>query len=396
MEITLSNEESTSELGSQMNTDMMEDKNSIAPLGVISPSTGQNVSKGNNIKGEKHTEELTVPSLSRSSHPPPGSEDSFKIENLKRKIAKSEVGIAIWQDMNRYICNGYGPRLGNLMFLYATCYGVAYDFNMTLALNNGEYIYGPFEGIPKPKKQKSQYCRGGQKSFNEAKPRYYKRFDIKRTDKYVRLNGYLQSWKYFANSFDDIKHQFTWKKNIREAVDKIIAQLVKTSYPTDDFKSVTTVGIHIRRGDYVSEHRPMADKPYIESAKQYFLSRYSKVLFIVATNPVTEARIWCTENIINGTGKSVFSGKNNDRYVDMALLSMTNHVIISTGTYGWWAGFLSKGTVIHYDWIPPNHYKFNREDYVLPYWVGIKATKIDWSNSQFRTLKPPLVQPNNG
>ncbi|XP_060080494.1 galactoside alpha-(1,2)-fucosyltransferase 2-like [Ylistrum balloti] len=347
---------------------------------------GSRMNKGNEIPEVKQNEQTT---LLISSHPPPGSNESFKIENLKRKISKDVVGIAIRQDMKRYICNEYSGALGNLMFMYASCYGIAYDFNMTLALSNGVYLYGPFEGIPKQKKPKSEYCRGEQKSFNEGKPRYYTRFNIQETDKYVRLNGYLQSWKYFANSFDDLKQQFTWRNGIRDEVEKIIARLVKTSYPNDEFKSVTTVGIHIRRGDYVPVHRPMADKPYIESAKQYFLSRYSKVLFIVATNPVVEARQWCIANVINGTGKSVFSGANNDRYVDMALLSMTDHVIISTGTYGWWGAFLNKGTVIHYDWIPPNHYRFNREDYILPYWIGIKATKIDWSNSLFRTLKPP-------
>ncbi|OWF52374.1 galactoside 2-alpha-L-fucosyltransferase 2-like [Mizuhopecten yessoensis] len=390
MEIELSNDDNLiqPEEGRSNTNSKGLDSNSIPLADKIPANSGNNVSNRTQSPEAKSTAHPTVEGLSRSQHPPPGSKESFKIENLRRKIPASEVGIAIRKDMKRYICNGYGPRLGNLMFLYATCYGTAYDFSMTLALNNGDYIYGPFEGIPKPKQPKSRYCRGGQRSFNEVKPRFYKRFNIQKTDKYVKLNGYLQSWKYFANSFDDLKQQFTWRKSIREAVVNIIQRLVKTSYPKDDFNSVTTVGIHIRRGDYVHEHRPMADKPYIESAKQYFLSRYPKVLFIVTTNPESEARTWCTTNVINGTGKTVFSGAKNDRYVDMALLSMTNHVIISTGTYGWWAGFLSNGTVIHYDWIPKNHYKFNREDYILPYWIGIKATKIDWSNSQFRTIKP--------
>ena len=119
--------------------------------------------------------------------------------------------------------------------------------------------------------------------------------------------------------------------------------------------------------------RPITDKIYIESAKEYFMTIYKRVLFTVATTTDTDARDWCVHNIVQGTGESVMSGRN-DPYVNMAILTMTDHIIISTGSFGWWAGFLNKGTVVHYDWIPPGHHTYRREDYILPWWVGIKST----------------------
>ncbi|ELT99702.1 hypothetical protein CAPTEDRAFT_41243, partial [Capitella teleta] len=33
---------------------------------------------------------------------------------------------------------------------------------------------------------------------------------------------------------------------------------------------------------------------------------------------------------------------------DLAILSSCDHVIMTVGTFGWWAGYLSRGQVIYY------------------------------------------------
>ncbi|XP_069121395.1 galactoside alpha-(1,2)-fucosyltransferase 2-like [Argopecten irradians] len=287
-------------------------------------------------------------------------------------------GSAVRMDRQRYVCpSSLGYRLGNMMFLYASNYGVAYDFNLTLAMDDRDAIYLPFRNIPRSPIDRSTRCRGFKMRFIQEKARYYQKFKVPRNGN-IALFGYLQTWKYFSNSFEDLRRQFKWKLNIQNRALRTIRKLCYRIYPSSNPLSVTKVGIHIRRGDYVREKRPLADSEYVESAKKYFLERYQRVLFIVATNLDEEARLWSEENVINGTGVSVFSGFN-DRYVDMAILSLCNHVIISTGTYGWWAGFLNKGTVVHFDWIPPHHVKYNRDDYILPNWIGIKPShKINY------------------
>ncbi|OWF52375.1 Galactoside 2-alpha-L-fucosyltransferase 1 [Mizuhopecten yessoensis] len=237
-------------------------------------------------------------------------------------------------------------------------------------MDERDAIYEPFRNVPKSPIDRSTRCRWFKMRFIQERPRYYQKFKIPRNGN-IALFGYLQTWKYFSHSFGDLRRQFKWKLNIQNKALRIIGKLSRKVYPSYSPTSVTKVGIHIRRGDYVREGRPLADFEYVESAKKYFLQKYENVLFIVATNPDDEARQWSEKNVINGSGVSVFAGFN-DRFVDMAILSFCNHVIISTGTYGWWAGFLNQGTVLHYDWIPPHHVKYNRDDYILPKWVGIK------------------------
>ena len=61
--------------------------------------------------------------------------------------------------------------------------------------------------------------------------------------------------------------------------------------------------------------------------------------------------------------------------VHLAVLGKCNHVIMSVGTFGFWAGYLSGGDVIYYT--PP--YKkgspldiqFSGDDFFLPKWIGI-------------------------
>ncbi|XP_069131606.1 galactoside alpha-(1,2)-fucosyltransferase 1-like [Argopecten irradians] len=279
-------------------------------------------------------------------------------------------------------------RLGNIMFIYASCYSIALQNNRSLLLSSRDQIYHPFVKIsvhPAPPRQRRQ-CMRKLVKVTESKPRAFEQFDLHDTNaSCIQIDGFLQSWKYFKDEFDDIRNQFTWRTSIKEKAIRNIEILKHRTWP-DRSSKVTTVGIHVRRGDYVREHRPLADREYYEIAKQYFLTRFSNVLFIVTTSPNIEDWRWCLDNIQNGSGVTVLSS-SKDPYVDMALLSLTDHLIISTGTFGWWAGFLNKGTVLHFDWIPVNHRKMTRDDYILPYWVGIKAVIINQNDtSVFRTI----------
>jgi len=57
------------------------------------------------------------------------------------------------------------------------------------------------------------------------------------------------------------------------------------------------------------------------------------------------------------------------------VLSSCDHVIVSAGSFGWWAAWLANGTTIYYDKWPRNGTTlsavFDREDYYPPHWVPI-------------------------
>lgn len=282
------------------------------------------------------------------------------------------VGFAVRHNWRRYLCPHFGPRLGNLMFLYASYYGIAYHYNVTLVLDQRDPIYRSFIGVPKSTINKHKACNGSFYSLRQPRPRYYEHFKVPMYGN-IRVSGYLQSWKFFSDSFPDIKKQFRWKPSIKIKARNIVSVLVNKTLPGIPRLSITTVGIHVRRGDYVREGRPTADRQYFKDAMVYFTQRYGHVVFLVATTLDAESKNWTLTNVINDCANCVFTGFN-DRFVDMAILSMLDHIVISTGTYGWWAAFLNRGTVIHYDWIPQHHPKFNRDDYILPYWIGIQPS----------------------
>lgn len=59
----------------------------------------------------------------------------------------------------------------------------------------------------------------------------------------------------------------------------------------------------------------------------------------------------------------------------MALITLCNHTIISTGTFSWWSSYLANGNVIFYGGWPAKNStleKFvNKTDFFLPSWKMI-------------------------
>lgn len=59
----------------------------------------------------------------------------------------------------------------------------------------------------------------------------------------------------------------------------------------------------------------------------------------------------------------------------MALITLCNHTIISTGTFSWWSGYLNKGNVTLYGGWPAKGTNLekivNITEYFLPNWITI-------------------------
>lgn len=173
------------------------------------------------------------------------------------------------------------------------------------------------------------------------------------------LMGDFQSHKYF-------------EKNERE-----ILPLFAPSYKTLDYlkekypiiMKLSTVSIHVRRGDYVlheDSYLPTTLE-YIKKARALFDDMQTFVYF-------SDDIEWCKENL-RLSDKDVFISGETD-VMDLYLMSMMNHNIISNSTFSWWAAYLNKNpskvVVSPKTWYGPTMSNWHIKDLIPDCWTVIE------------------------
>ena len=169
----------------------------------------------------------------------------------------------------------------------------------------------------------------------------------------IRLHGWFESYRYFEEINDVIRAEFTFNDRIKAAVVRFFNMHVHDTYPNNTI----TIGIHIRQGDKATGKNRLVKNgwilppiSYFNKAMDYFRSKYHTVVFIFCTDDVK----WVEKTFVNNTTSDVVISRDNPGHVDLAILSSCDHVIISRGTYSWWAGWLTAGTTIYYKYYHPN------------------------------------------
>ena len=184
----------------------------------------------------------------------------------------------------------------------------------------------------------------------------------------LSINGFLQSWKYFDSVSREVRKMLSFKPNILLAARQIVENIKNKS------QSIVTVGIHIRRGDFQwRPHQEMgytiASTDYISKAMNFYRYKVRHALFIVVSDDMD----WCRTNI---NGSDVRYSNSTEAITDLAVLSLCDHVIITGGTFGWWAGWLSGGTVVYLKDFPRpgsvlEKLTYNSQnDYYPTHWIG--------------------------
>jgi galactoside 2-L-fucosyltransferase 1/2 len=214
------------------------------------------------------------------------------------------------------------------------------------------------------------------------------------------IKGFLQSWRYFDDCKDDIRREFTFKAHIlsvakqflQQTVNELFNKTIVQSKTNKTFqkrnlqirkRGVTIIGIHIRRGDFlwfstcISKFGfTTATATYIDKAMKYFTDKYVNpkrgrwVIFVVCSNALS----WLVDNVKTGKSHVVLS-QDHKPEEDLAILSLCDHVIVTTGTFSCWAGWLNKGTVFYYKDFPRFNssldLKTNRKYFFWPDWIGL-------------------------
>jgi hypothetical protein len=167
------------------------------------------------------------------------------------------------------------------------------------------------------------------------------------------LHGYWQSEKYFADISEIIRSDFTFSSPLT-GVNKDMADMISQD---------VSVSIHVRRGDYVSNPNAAkvlgaCDLVYYKSALEYFLGKYPKGnVFAFSDDPD-----WVAKEIQPGFPSMVIvnSNQGESSYIDMELMSMCDHHIISNSSFSWWGAWLnaspSKKVVAPKNWFSNKRY----------------------------------------
>jgi len=185
----------------------------------------------------------------------------------------------------------------------------------------------------------------------------------------VSVGQYLQSYKYFENI--DISALYVLRpEHVLIAKHTIHLALQSQS-------SVETVGIHVRRTDQITAgFLNMPPPEYFNQTIEYFRRMYSRVHFFVVSDDIE----WCGQQHVFRQKAYISLVHNSSVMNDFALLVQCKHIIMTVGTFGWWAAFLGAhlhgGEVLYYE------SEFNMEhelnintvilrDYYPPSWTAI-------------------------
>ncbi|BFZ23694.1 hypothetical protein BsWGS_26733 [Bradybaena similaris] len=234
--------------------------------------------------------------------------------------------------------NIWHGRLGNQMFKYASILGISRKQGRKMFIEHNTDIEKTF---------KLKYVQANESvdkwsTIKEANPFAFDPRMMSLRKEHTRIDGFLQAFVYFDNVVDEVRQEFTFHDYIANDAAKILRNVYV------NYNVTMTVGVHVRRGDFLSDFGKfwgygVADKSYFTKAFSLLKSKFPKrkIIFLVASDDLP----WCQENLKR---TDVFVLPEASAAVHLAVLSSCDHVIISGGTFGWWAGWLANGYVVYY------------------------------------------------
>jgi hypothetical protein len=158
--------------------------------------------------------------------------------------------------------------------------------------------------------------------------------NVLKLGKNIYLDGYWQSWKYFDEIKDIIRQEFSLRGALHQENQRL----------ADKIKATTAVGIHIRRGDYVSD--PIPNKYHGVCDLDYY---YNGITLLTKTmiNPhffiFSDDPQWVSENLTLNYPMTMVKNNGSERdYEDFYLMTLCKHFIVANSSFSWWGAWLSQ------------------------------------------------------
>lgn len=154
------------------------------------------------------------------------------------------------------------------------------------------------------------------------------------------LRGYWQDSCYVEAIESDLRRDLRFADF--DANDNLNRSLAQQITGSADAPAVNSVGLHIRRGDYLSvEFRDgfsgICTDQYYRKAIDHIQSNIENPLFFVFSDDIE----WAKDNL--GIDNAVYISHNCGRssFRDMQLMSLCQHNIIANSSFSWWGAWLN-------------------------------------------------------
>lgn len=271
--------------------------------------------------------------------------------------------------------------LGVRMFQAAALYGLTKMQKAKGIMQDNQDLAHYFPKLPFKIMTEYQWMKqrkGEKKNIMNIQELVYKTSLIKKTQlkEHIMLFCYCQSFKYFEHMENEIRYMFQFRPDVKDRIKRNFTYIL-SSINVPLTGNIVFVGIHVQRRNLfhfqTTDGVCLANASYFINAMNYFKHKYinALVLYIISSDDIK----WCRINL-NFTNTFFLNSLNRDEYDDLAVLTSCDHVIMSIGSFGWWAGFLCSGEVIYFkDFaVPGSKYSEQYKDLVSYYpkhWVAM-------------------------
>ena len=175
-----------------------------------------------------------------------------------------------------------------------------------------------------------QFIRGGH-FVVEPHFHYWPQIENVTADCY--LHGYWQSEKYFKSIESTIRSDFQF----HQALDP------ESSLLAEEMQCTSSVSVHIRRGDYLSDSKTakimhVCELDYYQRAVNYISKQLVSPVFYIFSDDI----LWVKQQL-SIPYKTIFVAHNcgKESYRDMQLMSLCKHHIIANSSFSWWGAWLN-------------------------------------------------------
>ena len=243
-------------------------------------------------------------------------------------------------------------RLGNILFQYAVGRHLAIKNNTKLKLNFKYYKnrQDPF----------GRRIRNILDSFN-IDPKSYKKVGPESILNYVGINWPFRNNNVYKDNDKGFSPEvlilgngttldgYFQSENYFKEIEAIIRDdlQIKNGYfgkESDDYKervlSGNSVSLHVRRGDYLREkNRNICNANYFSKSVDYMRENLKTPHFFVFSDDIE----WCINNLeLTDCTFVKIPGSGKNPVIDLQLMSLCKHNIISNSSFSWWGAWLNK------------------------------------------------------